>query len=315
MGLLLEVTESSEELIDNASPPKLPCSIMGGEGTRVFVTLTVRRYSVRMHTHAYFELAYIHKGQALHRRGDVLYPVEEGDLLVVNPIIPHGYFVEPGATIEIININFIPDALGDSLRDNNITTMLASFVSVHSCTNTNHQPGLFHSIPQNMRDLMQKMLAEQNRRQPGYEVMLDSMLRALLILLHRFWCRHNQAADRRTVDSGTASAILAVIPEIHSLACQEDISVKHIAERAGLSYGYFGKQFKEIMGDTVLGYIQRIRIYQAAQLLCTTDMGVDAVAAQVGYKDVSTFRTTFKRVMKSTPSSYRQNRGGLSFPN
>lgn len=79
-----------------------------------------------------------------------------------------------------------------------------------------------------------------------------------------------------------------------------------MAEAAGLTERSFLRRFKKATGQSPIEYVQTLRIEEAKQLLETTDMAFDAIAAEVGYSEPSAFRHLFRRLVGVTPSAYRR---------
>lgn len=80
---------------------------------------------------------------------------------------------------------------------------------------------------------------------------------------------------------------------------EQMISVSGLAERS------FKRRFKNATGLSVMDYIQHIRIEHAKQLLESSVIPVDEIAARIGYEDAAFFRKLFKRITTLTPSGYR----------
>ena len=59
------------------------------------------------------------------------------------------------------------------------------------------------------------------------------------------------------------------------------------------------------LGYTVVGYITQYRIHQAMELLKDCRYKVYEVAEMVGYRDVTYFGSTFKKVTGMSPSDYQ----------
>jgi transcriptional regulator GlxA family with amidase domain len=90
--------------------------------------------------------------------------------------------------------------------------------------------------------------------------------------------------------------------------------VSAMVERSGLAERTFKRRFSAATGYTPVEYVQALRIEEAKQMLETEDVGIDDVAAAVGYEDPTFFRKLFRRRSGVTPAQYRQrNRArGLS---
>ena len=83
------------------------------------------------------------------------------------------------------------------------------------------------------------------------------------------------------------------------------ISVGSIAQSLGISEGHLSHTFKKETDYTLLNYLTRYRIQKSMELLRDCRTKVYEVAEQVGYKDVTHFSSTFKKVAGMSPSEYQ----------
>lgn len=90
----------------------------------------------------------------------------------------------------------------------------------------------------------------------------------------------------------------------------EDISIAVIAEHLCVSEGHLSHLFKKQTGKTVTGYLTQQRIEAAMRLLSSGRVRVYEAAAAVGYKDVTYFSATFKKITGMSPSEYQEQRRG-----
>lgn len=84
-----------------------------------------------------------------------------------------------------------------------------------------------------------------------------------------------------------------------------NISVGEIAQFLGLSEGHLSHIFKKETDYTLMSYLTRFRIHKAMELLRDCRVRVYEVAEQVGYKDITYFSATFKKVVGISPSEYQ----------
>lgn len=82
----------------------------------------------------------------------------------------------------------------------------------------------------------------------------------------------------------------------------ENISIATIAEHLCVSEGHLSHVFKKQTGMTVTNYLTKTRIDAAMALLQTGRVKVYEAAAAVGYKDVTYFSATFKKLTGLSPS-------------
>lgn len=82
--------------------------------------------------------------------------------------------------------------------------------------------------------------------------------------------------------------------------------VAAMATWAGMSERSFHRRFRQATGQTPIAYVQALRIEEAKHLLETTDLGVDAIGAEVGYVEPASFRRLFRRAVGVPPAAYRR---------
>lgn len=67
----------------------------------------------------------------------------------------------------------------------------------------------------------------------------------------------------------------------------------------------FERRFKKATANTVMEYIQRVKIEAAKMSLESSFENVNEVMDKVGYNDPRAFRNTFKKITGLTPAQYR----------
>ncbi|MDR3710629.1 MAG: AraC family transcriptional regulator [Capsulimonadaceae bacterium] len=90
----------------------------------------------------------------------------------------------------------------------------------------------------------------------------------------------------------------------------EPISIAAIAEELGVSHNHLTRLFKEGTGGTVVDYIRTRRVARARQLLVTTDLPINMVAANVGIEDPRYFSRLIRAELGDTPRGIRRGTHG-----
>lgn len=86
---------------------------------------------------------------------------------------------------------------------------------------------------------------------------------------------------------------------------QERITVDQLASMLALGRRNLERRFKKATSNTVVEYIQRVKIEAAKMSLETSRENVNEVMYKVGYTDTKAFRTTFKKITGMSPLQYR----------
>ena len=79
-----------------------------------------------------------------------------------------------------------------------------------------------------------------------------------------------------------------------------------IAKRACLSKYHFCRVFKTLTGQTVMEYVNSLRIERAKELLRKTFFSITEICFEVGFTNISNFNRTFKNIAGVAPSEYRK---------
>ena len=91
---------------------------------------------------------------------------------------------------------------------------------------------------------------------------------------------------------------------INECMTDEDFDIAMLASRLSMSHSALYKKIKSMTGMSIIDFINEYRIYKAVQLFKDGITNVQTVAEMCGFKDVKTFRETFKRKMQMPPKQY-----------
>jgi two-component system response regulator YesN len=85
----------------------------------------------------------------------------------------------------------------------------------------------------------------------------------------------------------------------------EGLNLSMIADSVHISPGYLSQLFKQIVGESCIEYLSKVRINQAKKLLKETNLKTYEIAYKVGYSDPQYFSTCFKKYVGVPPTDYR----------
>lgn len=85
-----------------------------------------------------------------------------------------------------------------------------------------------------------------------------------------------------------------------------DISLKQIADNAGLSETYFSALFKKETGETVSEFIQKSRVREAQSMIQYSEYSLLEIGQYLGFCSQSHFSKTFRKYTGMTPGQFRK---------
>lgn len=86
---------------------------------------------------------------------------------------------------------------------------------------------------------------------------------------------------------------------------QEKITVDQLASMLALSRRSLERRFKKATCNTVIEYIQRVKIEAAKKSFENSRKNINEVMYDVGYSDTKAFRTIFKKITNLSPIEYK----------
>jgi transcriptional regulator GlxA family with amidase domain len=86
---------------------------------------------------------------------------------------------------------------------------------------------------------------------------------------------------------------------------QTKLTVNDLADRFGIGRRTFERRFKKATSNTVVEYIQRVKIESAKKQLESGRKTVNEVMYDVGYTDLKAFRDVFRKYVGMSPVEYR----------
>lgn len=92
-----------------------------------------------------------------------------------------------------------------------------------------------------------------------------------------------------------------------------ELTQKDVAAHIHLNPSYFSVLFKEQVNLTFSEYVTRRRIQRAKKLMISTNLPINEIAEEAGYKTAKYFIKLFKEIEGMTPSAYRKTRNERVF--
>lgn len=248
------------------------------------------------HYHPELQLCHVNRGSGERLIGDRMFPIEEGEVILLGANLPHvwRYDLVASGSIEATVVHFSESVLG---RDWLQRPELASvrLLLARACQGLQVTGELRVEIANKIRDL---------RERQGLPRLIG-----LLETLHLL-----SVSNQLNTLSTNGYQPLATQLDLERMQRVCDYITEHIHESLDrdsmarmihMSGSGFSRFFKAHTGMTFQEFVTDVRISKACLLLASSDAPITELATQCGYGELSTFNRAFKRYRNTTPTKYR----------
>ncbi len=142
---------------------------------------------------------------------------------------------------------------------------------------------------------------EAEERRPYYQTEVRARLSRLWVYL----CRNFPEEAREPDGTGKQLEMVKSVITYIRRNFAEPMTVEDICGAVSFSRSYVCHVFKEITGQTLVEYINFVRCHNADSLLRTGMYNVSECAEKSGFKTLSYFSRTYRKLLGVPPSSHR----------
>jgi AraC family transcriptional regulator len=161
----------------------------------------------------------------------------------------------------------------------------------------------------NVRDANIRAAARRLSREvisPGLasSVVRDSLAAVLAIDIQR--CFGGRNVDEAPTGHVLSQRQLDQIDEYIHAHTDREFHLNDFAELCGMSVRHLSRVFRNSTGITLAHHVAEIRVAIAQDLLSETNIPIKVVAGKVGFSNVSSFTTAFRKLAGTTPGAFRR---------
>ncbi len=252
----------------------------------------MRRCFCRAHIHSAIEMLLVKSGKFEIYANERKYEAGEGDLVLLRSnTIHHTYSLTENASYYVIRMR---PSLFAELSNGEADSRLLLFFTVD-------KPELDCFFPKTQTEgtslgrAISNFCDEMSRKSVAKSIGIT--LASANILLEIL--RRGQTPQTDVTDS-KASCIYNTIVYINKNYAKP-ITAADCAAIAGMSYSYFSRTFKSVVGKSFKEYLNETRINHAQKLLMSQDITVTEAASTCGFDSVSYFISVYKNLKGITP--------------
>ena len=249
----------------------------------------------------FFEIALISDGAGVHCVFDKRIPCKAGDVYVIPPDVPHAFYKTlPEDSLVIRRLRFAPDVW---FKADTSTTGSKRYHGVFS----DGSPIAYAMLNSRMRGRVDTLLDNIEYELQDKEDEWRTIVRTYLIQLFAFTARYiNRSLKNPPCKSKDAELVHSVIEMLESEYDDCELTLDSVAKRLYLSSSHLSRSFKQHTGQLFSEYLREIRLKHSAKLLLESELAVDKIVSQCGFRDTSVFYRNFREAFDMTPQIFRQ---------
>lgn len=255
--------------------------------------ITSIKKTVEIHTHDFFELFLILKGSVIHCINGARQRLEENTLVFIRDQDVHFYEQSEDGDCQFINLSFYREVIEE------LSKYLGDGFPMNQLLSPSLPPSII--LTKMEKEYVQYRLEKLNLIPQTEKMLMKAEVRALLAeLFARYMMLTQQSLEMNP------------LPEWLKSLCEEMNRKENFTEGtsamlrlSGKSHAYLCRMFSKHLNVSPTGYINKLRMSYAENLLLNTDMEIIDICLEVGIENVSYFYDLFKKNFRMTPRAYR----------
>ncbi|NIK76198.1 AraC-like DNA-binding protein/mannose-6-phosphate isomerase-like protein (cupin superfamily) [Paenibacillus castaneae] len=259
------------------------------------------QWSYPEHHHTMFELNMVLEGDQTMIADSTKFVQQVGDILFIPPGVLHS---SSGSTSQMAMTYFCLHFDIDDL------TLRRSLMGMHTTLLPASNPSTAA-----IRSTLERLLQRLQYAQTGLHLDKLAFLSDTFLMLSALtnWTIEEGSGEVHGIDASENEVSLAasIERELRSAyaanrSSEDRISIEKLASRLGYSPSYCNRVFQRVYGMTPRQYLTGLIVRQAKLLLINSELTIEDIAYQLGYRDISQFSKQFKRWMNLSPAAFRK---------
>jgi AraC-like DNA-binding protein/mannose-6-phosphate isomerase-like protein (cupin superfamily) len=276
-------------------------------GIPLMLTRYIEDEGTALHSHSFYEIAFVKKGTCRHQFAGRSFSIYAGDCFCILPGERHAYSRPDHC--EIINIIFEGTLLEDLPRYLRNVAGFRNFITIEpvfrSETSFGQRLHLDARQQQMLVDLCEALATELDGRQPCFQLSSIGLFYQLIALISRSFEQNLDGRDGASDFDRKNDVIKAAISRLET-GYAGDVTIEALAQDVFISPSRLQHLFKERTGMSIINHLNRIRIEQASALLVRPGASVSRIAADVGFHSPAYFSSLFKKLTGKSPRDFQK---------
>ena len=245
-------------------------------------------WRIAMHQHEEFcEWEYVVSGRGTYVIDSRIYPIQAGDLILINCGTGHEEKSEPTDPL----ISWKATCRMGPQGDLPANVILPSGIEpvIHS-----------GETGREVEECCENIRYELDKKESGYETMVMLLMERYYLLVTRIIERNGLAMEERSL------SLAMQVKQYIDIHYAEKITLDILSEKLHANKYYISHEMKEEYQISPIEYLINRRLGEAQNLLNTTELPISEISKKAGYENVFYFNTLFSKRAGVSPTEFRK---------
>jgi AraC-like DNA-binding protein len=258
------------------------------------------KYHLPTHSHTYYEIIYIIKGNGIHQLNNNLLPYQSGDLFVISTDDEHYFDIKKRTRFFFIKFT-------DTYFNSNKKLSCDEFL-----LNTPENIMRDKSLKENVLKLDETCASIlkntiDNIRTYNCKANISTSPIAFYQILSIFGLIKESLQQQNIKITGSGIDNDQIISYIHqNIYKPKLVQIKAIADQFNISQSYFGTYFKRNFSISYRDYINKLRVQLIEKRILNKQLSIKQIAYEFGFTDESHLSNYFKKQRNMKPSAVKK---------
>lgn len=244
-----------------------------------------------LHSHKYFELFFVEKGDIQIELGTKIITIFENEVVIIPPHIIHRS-LSGHKYIRVFCIEFLMVPSDSQNRSRTFMNILRTDTPIVLNTNTE------------LKAVFSRFEHYAQRESKYKLALMGACFYEMLCLIKELFA--DQADTDKVLSDLNSEYRGYIIDDYINSHFLQEISLSELARLVYLSERQVNNIIKKTYGQSFHKRVLSLRMQNATKLLCETDMMIKDIAVSVGYASVHGFYSAFEKLYDVTPDEYRR---------
>lgn len=245
---------------------------------------------VELHTHPFFEIVFVERGQIEYILSAARYQVGPGDLIIIPPHVGHRPIIPQGTASYDRLVAWVAEGFARSV---------GSYARV--AEEMLRRPRILRTAEAGASDqfraMMDRIVREDDRKGEGWELAIGANAVLLLVEMRRF-SERGKVRPAMSADTLLDQLLLYIERSFSS-----SVTARDAARALLVSESAIEKVMRERLGTSFHRYVTTRRLIEAKTLMLRGE-SITRAAALAGFADYSTFYRAFRRAYAVSPREF-----------